>query len=529
MRISRRDLLKAGMGAAALAALPRPLRAGLGELGPALPPLVQSAEVKELALRAVEAARSAGAAYADVRLTRTRSRGRRGMADSERLTVGVRALVDGYWGFASSRVWSPDEMARLGRSAVENARAATLVGPAPAVGLAPAPVARDEHWTMPVEIDPFAISPFEIQDYFFSLSAFVQRFRDFKVDFGDAHFTVQDRAFASSEGSYVTQRVYRSGAPVVVRYKDRLARTLDVVDMAGMGFEVYKGQPIREHVRRVMEELEEDAKLPVKPVEVGRYEVVFDARSVAALVAATLGQATQLDRALGYEANASGTSYLNDPLAMLGQFDFGTPLLTLTANRTERGGLATVAWDEEGVPSDEFVLIREGVLEDFQTTRESATWLAEYYARKGRPVRSHGCAAAPSALEAPMTHTPNLVLSPGPEALDFDAAVAGMKRGLAVRELAVRTDFQDLSATGAGMIVYEVKDGKRVALVAGAGFLLRTVDLWKNLVALGGPESCRRFARVSSKGEPAQATYYSVATPVAVFKDVTIIDPKRKA
>src|SRR5690606_41894836 len=129
------------MGAAALAALPRPLRAGLGELGPALPPLVQSAEVKELALRAVEAARSAGAAYADVRLTRTRTGV--GMADSERLTVGVRALVDGYWGFASSRVWNPEEMARLGRSAVENAGAATLVGTAPAVELAPAAVVRD--------------------------------------------------------------------------------------------------------------------------------------------------------------------------------------------------------------------------------------------------------------------------------------------------------------------------------------------------------------------------------------------------
>ena len=121
MPISRRDLLKAGASAAALsglASLPRPLLAQLGGAAEPVPP-IQDPRLKALAARAIDAARAAGAAYADVRLTHTRTRGFRGSpqppGDSESIVVGARALVDGYWGFASGPVWSPDEMARLGR------------------------------------------------------------------------------------------------------------------------------------------------------------------------------------------------------------------------------------------------------------------------------------------------------------------------------------------------------------------------------------------------------------------------------
>src|SRR5690606_18852292 len=150
---------------------------------------------------------------------------------------------------------------------------------------------------------------------------------------------------------------------------------------------------------------------------------VLDAPSMVALLDRTLGRATELDRALGYEANAGGTSYLNDPFGMLGSYEAGAPLLTVTGNRSEPGGLATVQWDDEGVRPDTFPLVENGVLTDFQTTRESAGWLEDYYARTGRPFRSHGCANAPAAVDPPLQHTPNLVLTPGREELDFDDLV----------------------------------------------------------------------------------------------------------
>ena len=142
-------------------------------------------------------------------------------------------------------------------------------------------------------------------------------------------------------------------------------------------------------------------------------------------------------------------------------------------------------------------------------------------------MRSHGCAAAPSAVFAPLQHTPNLTLASGRDAKDFDSLVSGMVRGVAVKSGLVDLDFQHSSGLGTGRL-YEVKQGKRVARLAG-GFLFRATDLWKSLQALGGEGGLRRYGLSAMKGEPAQKYYHSVTAPAAMVKDLTIIDPLRKA
>src|ERR1041385_2328644 len=187
---------------------------------------------------------------------------------------------------------------------------------------------------------------------------------------------------------------------------------------------------------------------------------------------------------------------------MAGTYQAGAQHLTLTANRSEQGGCATVQWDDDGVAPDGFPLVSDGLLVDFQTTREAAGWLKPYYAKAGRPFRSHGCAAAPEAVDAPLLHTPNLVLQPGREAQDFDALVAGLSKGIAIKGALLLMDFQAGTGMGIGA-TYEVKGGKRVAIIGGAGFLFRASELWKGLLALGVPEAARRYGLVSDlKGEP---------------------------
>lgn len=117
---------------------------------------------------------------------------------------------------------------------------------------------------------------------------------------------------------------------------------------------------------------------------------------------------------------------------------------------------------------------------------------------------------------------------PGATALDFDGLTTELGEGLAVREMAVEMDFQALNGSGSGR-VYEVKGGRRVARVAGAEFLFRAPELWKKLTALGGNASLRRHGMKAGKGEPAQETYHSVTVPPAVFEELTVIDPMRKA
>ncbi|HEU4642614.1 MAG TPA: metallopeptidase TldD-related protein, partial [Gemmatimonadaceae bacterium] len=351
---------------------------------------------------------------------------------------------------------------------------------------------------------------------------------------------VQEKAFASTAGSYCTQRCYRTegGLTVHVRTEKGPEGQFDLLCLspAGLGWELYRADRIprvrehslREEITRGIEELKEDLLLPVKPVDVGRYDTVLDAWSVASLVEGTLGRATELDRALGYEANAGGTSYLSDPLGMLGSYQAGASALTLTAERSEPGAAATVKWDDEGVAPDTFPLVKDGVLTDFQTTRESAGWLKDTYTKLGRPVRSHGCAGASSAIEAPLQQAPNLALAPGHDAHDFDALVSGMAKGIAIKTAGIDMDFQHSSGLGTGQ-VFEVKNGKRVARIASAGFLFRATELWKALQTVGGDASLRRYGVRTAKGEPAEYCYHSVTAAPAVVKDLTVIDPERKA
>ena len=532
MTISRRDFVKVGAAAASIVALPRGLRAATD---PSRPPLLAVADPdrRALAMRAVDAAKSSGASYADVRLTHNwvRQFGDKDFGDAESMEVGVRALVQGYWGFASGPVWSPDEMARLGREAVHQAKTNAL-GKTRAVNLAPVPAVPNGSWTMPVEVDPFEISPLEIIDYLRGLTIYAANVkRGAGVNGINATFVKQDKAFASSEGSFCTQRLYSGAGHFLLTFeKDRRKDVMDVdlLTVAGLGWELYSGQPIREEVRRVIERMESDMKLPVKPVDVGRFDTVIDAQGVSMLADMTLGRATELDRALGYEANAGGTSYLSAPLDMIGSYQAGAPTLTLSAERSSSGGAATVKWDDEGVVPEEFTIVKNGVLSDFQTTRESAGWLEPYYSRSKQPLRSHGCANADSAIDAPLQHSPNLVLQPGREALDFNGLVAGVVDGIALTNLSATIDFQHLNGLASGR-VYEVKKGKIVSMIGGGGVLFRAPELWKGLHALGGAASSRRFGSFSAKGEPSQSTCHSVTAVPAVFRQLTLIDPQRKA
>jgi TldD protein len=249
---------------------------------------------------------------------------------------------------------------------------------------------------------------------------------------------------------------------------------------------------------------------------------------MASLLDATIGAATELDRAMGYEANASGTSYLDQPLDMLGSYRVGSPLVNVSANRSLVGGAATVQWDDESVVPDEFTLVKHGTLVDFQTTREQVAWIAPYYTKNNRPLRSHGCAGADSALSVTMQHTPNLQLLPGASDTSFAELVASVKKGVAVMSIDPNMDQQQLNGLGYGA-VRKIVNGKLGPYINGAGVQFRSSEIWKNVAALGGAKELRWFGMARRKGEPFQSTTHSVGAVPARINTVDIIDVARKA
>lgn len=519
---------------------------------------------KQIAMKAIDVARSAGAHYADVRLTRTVCQEiwkepvqlDPGMIDdTEYLAIGVRACVDGAWGFASCSDWSIDNAVQLAREAVAQATVNSRVVPQRReMGQYPA---ADGEWRMPLGIDPLSIPVEEKIDFLKAYEALLPQVKEHGIAIETeryqngasrggwrSKFTCQrqERILATTDGGFCKQLVYATGGIFPVRLKLQswklpnsgpeatvYARHLQ---LSGSGWELFLNARLDKQIPQLISEAAEWAALPTKPVDVGRYTVVCDAACAAALLDATVGTATELDRAMGDEANAVGSSYLGpDPLAVLGS-QVASPIVSVSANRSAPNGLATVRWDAEGVQPKDFSLITAGVLNDYQTTRDQADQLSSWYQKSGRQVRSNGCAGAESASNITMQQRPNLILEPGKEKLGFDDLVASTTKGLAFiggEEGSVATDFQAKHGNVTPR-VREIVNGKLGARISDASALFDSSQLWKDhIIGIGGRESVEMYPGTCQKGQPSQKTLHSISAVPVMLKEMSVYDVRRKA
>ena len=521
--------------------------------------------VQALAQRAVDVARSAGATYADARLTRiveheykfaggVSAGGGQLIRESEVVGCGVRVSIGGCWGFASAPVWFSeaarmDQVVQLARAAVVQARTAVATPGRSPVILSPAPTVTGT-WQTPCRIDPFNVSIEEKVD----MMEYWQRVaREAGVEIKSVPsylmFARQERVLATSDGSLVTQTFYESGGLIIVGLPGGFFASPNAVvplcgvEMSGQGWERLLDANLPTQLEIVGDSLEASKHAKATSMSVGRYTVVCDGTTMGTVLGETLGIATQLDRALGYQANAGGTSFLNDPLNMLGSYEVGSPLVTITANRSAPMQLATAEWDDEGVAPPAVTLVKDGVLHDFQTTREQATWLVPYYQRLGRTVTSNGCAAAKDALHMTLQMRPNLALAPNPETASLEALIASVQDGLFVTNGTMeQVDFQGRNALLRGRI-FRIMHGKLLNEVSGVAIKLNTLDFWRGVKAIGDASTTGVYAstqylppvlRASApvfgrKGQPAQRTSYSVQGVAAVVANQVVIDPRRTA
>jgi TldD protein len=491
--------------------------------------------LRDVIAAALEAAQSAGASYADARVTVSDTDQARGVPSRQIVhAVGVRALVDGNWGFASDVLFTRDAVARLGRDAARQARASAWAGRGGVELDAAPPVVADGRWATPMRRDPFTMPLHERDDFFVALIDRIRRadeaIRNVQIL---ASFMRVEKTYGSTLGTFTAQTRYVSAIEVtmyVVRRGQGIRWGLVNANQPG-GFEIvadvdYIGA-VPGKVREAIELLES----PVEPVEIGRYDVVFDSAAAASLVSASVATATELDRALGYEANAGGTSYLGSPAQMLGTFQVGSPLLTVTADRSDPHGLATVGWDDEGVVPTPTTVVDRGILTDYLTTREFATdpQLASWYARRGWAQRSHGCADSESARYAPVLHTPNMTMAPGTGTASMADLIADTKTGYAVMGGGLSMDQQCLNGQLAGALVRRIHNGTLGAIVTQATVVFRAPGFWKNLSALGGRASAEPTKQMSGKGEPGQGTPYTVSAPPMQVRQVDVITGGRRS
>jgi TldD protein len=520
----RRDFLKT-LGAAALtASVVRPLDAAERLVLP--PTSYVDPAVEELALYALQAAKDAGASYADVRFGRyrrqsvnTRERQVTGVSDSESFGAGIRTLVDGAWGFASTADVSKESLHRTAAESVQTARAAKRVQKRPVV-LAPVTPAKGA-WKTPIKVDPIDVP---IEDKVALLLAVNEAALKVKgVRFASTSVSAlrEEKTLATTDGTLVTQTFYRTWPTFMATaignggfetYNEELAPR-------GSGWEYVTGLDMAANAEKWASRAAE--KLTARSLEPGRYDVVLDPRNLWLTIHESVGHATELDRALGFEANYAGTSFVAPPEKVLGKLKFGSELMTVRADRTQEGSLARVAWDDEGVPAEEWTLIDKGIVKDYQTTREQAAWIAPLTGVK----RSHGCSFAQSWSDVPFQRMPNVSLVPNTRDVSLEDIIANTQRGVMFTNRATYSiDHQRYNFQFGGQAAWEIRNGKVVGMVKDCAYQATTTNFWNSLDMLGGKSTYFLGGTFNDgKGEPGQSNQVSHGCPAARFRNINVI------
>jgi TldD protein len=542
----RRDFLKqGGLAAAAVAvgcrpaAAPAPASSPAPAAAPAALPPTPDGSVKALLMEALNAAKMAGASYADARVGRyrnnfvvTREQQIVQVVDTDSLGCGVRALVDGTWGFAATRVLTAEGVAGAAREAVAIAKA-NRVARDRAVELTPVQPYPDASWKSAFTIDPFTVPIEQKADLLLRANAAAMKVPGVKFVNSSMFFVKEERSFASTEGSVVTQTVVRSWLPMTITavapdFSDFQSRA-NTVQPAGRGYEYILAQDIVANAPKWAEEAAQ--KLKAKPVDVGRYDLVLHPSHLWLTIHESVAHPTELDRAMGYEANYAGTSFVSPPDKVLGKLKYGPEFMNIQGDRSQEGACATIGWDDEGVKPEDFLIIKNGVVNDYQTTREQAAWLKWWYDSQGRDARSHGCSNADSWSSVQFQRMPNVSLLPGERDLSWDDLIAATDRGIAIiGDGSFSIDQQRYNAQFGGQLFYEIRGGKVVGMLKDVAYQMRTPEFWNAMDMLGGKASYMLGGAFNDgKGQPSQSNAVSHGCVPTRHKQINVINTGRKA
>jgi len=513
-------------------------------------PEFTSYPLRQLADAALQRAADLGAERADFRAERIRGQqiglsdgNLETLFDADDLGLAVRVVVEGTWGFASAIDLTPDAAARAAAEAVEVARVAAAIN-AERIELAPEPAHGEVSWVSAYQVDPFGVSVTEkialLADWSSRLLA------RGGIDHVDSSLLqVKECKFYCDGATTVTQqrvRLHPSVTAVAVEPSGRFETMRTLAPPVGRGYEflappstgsggpggaiAVQGEGEADGRWDFAAELAEipellAAKLAAPSVRAGQYDLVIDPSNLWLTIHESIGHATELDRALGYEAAYAGTSFATPD--QLGRLQYGSPLMHVTGDRTVRHGLATVGYDDEGVVAQSWDLITGGVLTGYQLDRRMA--------RLQGLGASNGCAFADSPGHMPIQRMANVSLQPtagGPSTADL---IAGVEHGIyVVGDKSWSIDMQRYNFQFTGQRFFLISRGRLAGQLRDVAYQATTTDFWNSMEAVGGPQTYVLGGAFNcGKGQPSQVAPVSHGCPAVLMRGIRILNTAQEA
>ena len=480
--------------------------------------------LRELADAALAQARSLGAQHADFRAELIRSQ-HIGLSDANLQTqfdvddtgLAVRVIVDGTWGFASAVDLTADAAAQAARQAVEVAKVAAAMNTEP-IELAPEPAYGDVTWVSAYDVDPFTVSVADKVELLAQWSRALLAHS--AVSHVDASLQqVRECKFYSDGETTATQqrvRLYPTVTAIAVSDDGRFDTMRTLAPPAGRGYEFLTGTgwDFDTELAELPELLA--AKLVAPSVEPGRYDLVVDPSNLWLTIHESIGHATELDRALGYEAAYAGTSFAT--LDKLGSLQYGSGVMHVTGDRTVEHGLSTIGYDDEGVAGQSWDLIRDGVLTGYQLDRRMA--------RLEGFGRSNGCAFADSPAHMPLQRMANVSLQPAAGGPSTEELIAGVEKGIYILgDKSWSIDMQRYNFQFTGQRFFKIENGKLAGQLRDVAYQATTTDFWGSMEAVGGPQTYVLGGAFNcGKGQPGQVAPVSHGCPAALMRGIRILN-----
>lgn len=503
------------------------------------------AHKKRLADVALNAARAKGATYADARIGRylnqfitAQEKRISNVVNTESAGIGVRVIANGTWGFAATSDMSTDGIARVAEKAVAIAKANSKFQTEP-VQLAPVKAVGEVSWQTPIVKNAMTMP---IKDKVDLLMEVNHAAMDNGANFiTSILFLVNEQKyFASTDGSYIDQDIHRLWAPFFATgigpggFKQRSG----LGNPVGMGFEYLDGDPAEQvsiqganvgyrYSYDMVKDAKEagqqlQAKLKARSVEPGKYDLVLDPHHLMLTIHESVGHPLELDRVLGYEANYAGTSFATLDKWESKTFNYGSKIVNLFADKTQPHSLGNVGYDDEGVKTKEWDLVKDGILVNYQAIRDQVHIIGQ--------KESHGCCYAQSWSDVQFQRMPNVSLRPNKQDLSADDIIKDVENGIyIVGRGSFSIDQQRYNFQFGGQLFYEIKDGKITEQIEDVAYQSNTQEFWNSCVQIAGQSDYRMGGSFfDGKGQPPQVSAVSHGCPTSRFNNINVISTARK-
>jgi TldD protein len=513
-----------------------------------LEPGADTIQKKRLADVALNAAKSAGASYADVRIGRylnqylfTREKQVQNIVSTESLGVGIRVLVDGCWGFAATSRLTDDAIAATARLAADIAKANVLLRKEP-VQLAPQPGYGEVSWQTPIQQNPLAVPVKDKVDILLAANAKA-------LDAGATYIssslfqTNEQKYFASTDGSYIDQSVFRfwpTFSATAVDSKSGKFRSREALSApVGLGYE-YLTPSAAEQVAgpagtglvgyKLRYDLLADAalagkqakdKLTMKSVTPGKYDLVLDPGHLGLTIHESVGHPLELDRVLGYEANFAGTSFATLEWKAK-NLPYGSPQVNIVADKLQPGSVGAVGYDDEGVKTKEWDLIKAGKLVNYQKIRDQAHIVGQKY--------SDGCCYADSWSDVQFQRMANISLKPSASKMSVDEMISKVDKGIYIAGAgSFSIDQQRYNFQFGGQCFFAIEKGKITEPLEDVAYQSNTQEFWGACAGSCDQSDYRLFGTFfDGKGQPSQISSVSHGSATTRFNGVNVINTARK-